>query len=365
MGAFDRPLRAADQFQRRRPALAFAVAVWVKFREDQAGDLGALISYYAFAAIFPLLLVLASVLNIVLRNDPSLRGGVLDSALSEYPVIGPQIRASLGSLPGSGVLPLVIGAVLLLFGARGVSRAMQNAMCEIWGIRRPDRPGFPASQLWGLALVLTIGLGFIVTTSLSGLANGVGHLVIGAGGEVGALLVSLALNFGVFWLSFRIATGLQVPWRNLRTGAAAAAVCWQLLQAAGGYVVSHQLHRASELYGTFGIVLGLLTWLFLQAEVTLLAAEADVVLARRLWPRRISPAPGGEQDRDAAVLAGDGPGQPETPEVPAPREHTEDGGHAYQREAYRWFSRARRARENQQALAAAARRQEAGQPDDG
>jgi hypothetical protein len=102
--------------------------------------------------------------------------------------------------------------------------------------------------------------------------------------------ISLILNVGVFWLSFKIATAWQVPWRELRTGSAIAAVCWQILQVVGGYVVSHQLHRASELYGTFGVVLGLLAWLFLQAEVTLYAAEADVVLARRLWPRSVLPA---------------------------------------------------------------------------
>ena len=111
------------------------------------------------------------------------------------------------------------------------------------------------------------------------------------------MLISLILNVGVFWLSFRIATAWQVPWRELRTGAAIAAVCWQVLQVVGGYVVSHQLHRASELYGTFGIVLGLLAWLFLQAEVTLYAAEADVVLARRLWPRSVLPASGQPEPR--------------------------------------------------------------------
>jgi len=289
MNVIERPLRAADQFQQRRPALAFPVAVWSKFNDDQAGNLAALISYYAFAALFPLLLVLVTVLNIALANDPSLRATLLNSALSQYPVIGPQIKASLGSIPGTG-LPLVIGIVLLLLGARGVASAMQNAMCEVWGIPKEQRPAFPMSQVWALALLCTIGIGFIVTTFLSGLAGGAGHVINGAVAHVGAVVISLVLNIGMFWLGFRIATARQVPWRQLRTGAAIAAVCWQVLQVVGGYVVSHQLHRSSELYGTFGIVLGLLAWLFLQAEVTLYAAEVDVVLARRLWPRSVLPA---------------------------------------------------------------------------
>ena len=275
--------------------LAFPVAVWHKFNDDRAGNLAALIAYYGFAAIFPLLLVLATVLNILLKNDPALQKTLTDSALAQYPVIGQQIKTQLGSIPGTG-LPLLIGAVLLLLGTRGVARAMQNALCEVWGIKREDRPGFPMSQLWAFALVLTVGLGFVVTTFFSGLAGGVGHVINGTVVHVATVLISLVLNVGVFWLSFRIATARQVPWRNLLLGAVLAAICWQILQVFGGYVISHQLHRASALYGTFGIVLGLLAWLFLQAEVTLYAVEVDVVRVGRLWPRSILPAP---PDKDA------------------------------------------------------------------
>jgi membrane protein len=298
MNAIERPLRAVDRFQQRHPVLAFPVAVWSKFNEDQAGNLAALIAYYAFAALFPLLLVLVTVLNIVLKNDQKLQQTLLDSALSQYPVIGQQIHDSLGTVPGTG-LPLIIGAVLLLLGARGVAGAMQNALCEVWGIKREDRPGFPMSQVWAFALILTVGLGFIVTTFLSGVAGGVGHVINGTVVHVATVLISLVLNVGVFWLSFRIATARLVRWRDLRVGAAIAAVCWQILQVVGGYVVSHQLHRASELYGIFGIVLGLLAWLFLQAEVTLYAAEVDVVLARRLWPRSVLPATAGQPAQES------------------------------------------------------------------
>ena len=289
MSAIERPLRGVDRFQQRLPVLAFPVGVWSKFNDDQAGNLAALIAYYAFAALFPLLLVLVTVLDIVLKNDPSLRDSLLNSALSQYPVIGPQIKSNLGSIGASGV-PLVIGIVFLVLGARGVAGAMQNAMYEIWGIEKEQRPGFPLQQLWAFALVLTVGIGFLVTTFLSGVAGGAGHLLNGAVAHVGAVAISLILNVGVFWLSFKIATAWQVPWRELRIGSAIAAVCWQVLQVVGGYVVGHQLHRANELYGVFGVVLGLLAWLFLQAEVTLYAAEVDVVLARRLWPRSLLPA---------------------------------------------------------------------------
>ena len=305
MNVIERRLRAADRFQQRWTVLGFPVAVWSKFNDDQAGNLAALIAYFAFAAIFPLLLVLVTVLNMALANDPSLRNTLLNSALSQYPVVGPYIRQNLGSISGTG-LPLVIGFVLLLLGARGIAGAMQNALCEVWGIPRADRPGFPVSQLWAMALVFSVGIGFVVTTFISGLAGGTGHLITGTGAHVGAVAVSLVLNVGMFWLGFRLATLGRVPWRQLRTGAVIAAVCWQILQVAGGYVVGHQLHRASALYGTFGVVLGLLAWLFLQAEVTLYAAEADVVLARRAWPRSILPG------KEAAARSPE-PAQPARP----------------------------------------------------
>jgi membrane protein len=336
MSGIKQPLSAADRFQQRWPALAFPIAVWSKFKDDKAGNLAALIAYFGFAALFPLLLVLVTVLSIVLRNDPSLQASLVNSAVSQYPVIGPEIQRSLGSLPASG-LPLVIGLVLLLFGARGVARAMQNAMFEVWGIAAERRPKFLTSQLLGLALVLTVGVGLVVTSFLSGVAGGIGHLISGTVVHVGMVLVSLVLNVGVFWLSFRIATAFQVRWRDLRTGAVIAAVCWQVLQVAGSFVIGHQLQRASELYGTFGIVLGLLAWLYLEAQVTLFAAEVDVVRARHLWPRSIMPAepepePAPAPAEGAAPAAPAAPAEPAEPaeaaeavSVPAPRVPAERG----------------------------------------
>src|SRR3984957_16031468 len=327
--AVERTGRTADAFQQRQRVLAFPVAVWKKFNDDQAGNLAALIAYYGFTAIFPLLLVLATVLNIVLKDNPSLQKTLTDSALAQYPVIGQQIKTQLGSIPGTG-LPLIIGAVLLLLGARGVANAMQNALCEVWGIPRESRPGFPMSQVWSFALLLTVGIGFIATTFLSGLAGGAGHLLTGGGATVGAVLISLVLNVGMFWLGFRLATARLVRWRDLLVGALIAALIWQVLQVAGGYVVSHQLHRANELYGTFGVVLGLVAWLYVQAEATLWAAEVDVVLAKRLWPVSAftdsdSAGSGSGSDSDSAAAgvgipaATGGAGGGAGPAAPAPR----------------------------------------------
>ena len=139
------------------------------------------------------------------------------------------------------------------------------------------RPGFPWSWLRSFGLIVVVGLGLIGTTTLSVLAGGAGHYLSGAGATVAALVVSLVLNFGVFWLAFRLGTAREIGWRQLWLGAAIGAVIWQVLQAVGGYFVSHQLAHASPTYGTFAVVIGLLAWLYLQAELTLFAVEINVV----------------------------------------------------------------------------------------
>lgn len=283
MSGISRAVDAVDRFQRRRAWLAVPWATWKKFSDDRGTRLAALISYYGVAAFFALLLVLITVLDLTMRSNPALQQSLVDSALSQYPVIGQQINSELGSVAATGT-PLAFGIALLLFSARGVALAMQNALCELWDIKRP---GFARSQLYAALLIVVVGAGLVLTTFLSGLVGGAGHVLAGLLEHAGATAVSLLLNFGVFWLGFRLATVRRVRYHDLRVGAAIAAVVWQILQVAGGYVVSHQLQRSSELYGTFGVVLGLMAWLYLQAMVTLYAAEVDVVLVRRLWPRSL------------------------------------------------------------------------------
>ena len=206
MSMVKRVTQAADTLQQHHTWVAFPIAVWKKFGDDEAGNLAALIAYYAFFAIFPLLLVLVTVLDIVLKNHPSLRESLLNSALSQYPVIGPQLGHNIGPLHQSG-LTLVIGLVGTFIGARGVASAMQNALNSAWEIPIVNRPGFPWSWLRSFGLILVVGLGLIGTTTLSVLAGGAGRVLPGAGGTVAALAVSLILNFGVFWLAFRLGVG--------------------------------------------------------------------------------------------------------------------------------------------------------------
>jgi membrane protein len=335
MSWVQRAAGVADKLQARSPLTAVPVAVWKKFQDDQAGYLAALVCYFGFVAVFPLLLIFVTVLDMTLRSDPTLHRDLLNSALMQYPVVGSEIDSSLGSIDGSG-LPLIIGIVVLLLGTRGVAFAMQNALCTVWGIRREQRPSFFTRWLYGLALVLVVGLGLVVTSFLSGIAAGAGHVLSGFVAHAGAVAISLVANVGVFWLAFRLATLRKVPWASLRVGAMLAALFWQVLQVVGGYAVAHELHRASALYGTFGVVLGLVGWLYLQATVTLYCAEVDVVLVTRHWPRSLLPdrAPATGATEPVAVAARPVPAPARSPEAASlpeaasiQQEQQEEAGH--------------------------------------
>jgi YihY family inner membrane protein len=301
MNPAEKTLRIVDRFQQRQPWLAFPVAVWKKFGDDQAGNLAALIAYYAFVSIFPLFLILTTVLDIVLRDHPTIKAELETSALANYPVVGDQIKSNVHTLSSTGPA-LVVGIVLTLLGARGVANAIQNALNSVWEVPKSSRPGFPWSWLRSFGLIFVVGGGTIATTVLSGAIGGAGHVLPGFAVKIAATAVSLAANIGLFWLGFRLATANIVTWKDLRLGAIISGCAWQILQLVGGYIVGHQLAHSSSLYGTFGVVLGLIAWLYLQAEATLYAAEANVVLVRRLWPRSLAPPPHTPEDVRALRL---------------------------------------------------------------
>lgn len=299
MGAFfGRLMHRIDAFQQRHRWLAFGVAVWKKFSDDQAGNLAALTAYFAFVSIFPLLLLLITVLGVVLRDHPELQQKVLNSALTDFPVIGQQLRENVRSLNRTGV-GFVVGIIGTLIGARGVTTAIQNAMNTVWEVPRRDRPGFPFNMFRGFGIIGTLGVGVLATTVLSGFGTWGGKILGGIGGSVAAIALSLVVNMALFWLGLRLATSAEVRTRDLRNGAILAAIVWQTLQTLGVYFVTHTLRHASSLYGTFGLVLGLLAWLYFQAQLTLYAVEADVVRARGLWPRSLFPPPLTDEDREA------------------------------------------------------------------
>jgi YihY family inner membrane protein len=273
---------AIDRWQQRHRPAGFTFAVFRKYSDDQGAYLAATISYYAFFSIFPLLLVLTTVLGFVLDAHGHLYTSVVDSALGQFPVLGHQLHTH--SLSGSGV-GIALGLVVSIWAGTSVFLAAQHAMDELWEVPSTRRPGFLGARLHALGLLGLLGGGILAATILASLATfGAAY---GIGWKLGLLALSAALDIALFWVGLRLLTSRVVSWHDLRAGAIGAGLGYAGLQALGGYYVGHVLESSSETYGTFALVIGLLSWIYLTTHVTLLASEANVVPTRRMWPRSL------------------------------------------------------------------------------
>jgi membrane protein len=273
-----------DAYQRRHRWLGVPIAVVYKFVDDQGGYLAALITYYGFLSLFPLLLIFSTVLGFLLPGNPALQQQLIDSALGQFPIIGDQLGSTAQPLRGSG-WGLTIGILVALYGGLGVAVAIQNAFNQVWGVPVHRRPDPVRARLRSLLLLGLLGLGVLLTTALSALVA-VGER-FGPGLRIGAVVLAVITNAALFVLAFRTLTTRKVAIREVLPGSVLAAVAWQILQSLGAIYVDYQLRGTSQVYGLFGIVLGLLAWIYVEAVVIVLAAELNAVLARRLWPRAL------------------------------------------------------------------------------
>ncbi len=243
-----------------------------------------MVAYYAFFSLMPLLLVFATILGFVLADDPDLQSRVVDSALAQYPVIGAQIDRNVSSIQGSGVA-LVTGILGTLWAGLGAVRAAAQAFDTVWDVPMRDRSGFLAARARALAMLVVVGGGTILGTAATSLSQS-----LDLGVAVGLLGIGLGwlLDLGVVLMAFKVLTTRDRPWSVLLPGAAVGASGWVVLHALGGWIVRTRLDGASEIYGTFAVVIVLLSWMHLQGLVLIAAAELNVVIDARLWPRSIN-----------------------------------------------------------------------------
>jgi membrane protein len=272
-----------DSLQRRHPVFGFPLAVLYKYIDDQGSYLAALITYYAFVSLFPLLLLLSTVLGWVLVGHPALQEQVMGSALSQFPVIGSQLGEP-KHLSG-GVTGVVIGVLGALYGGLGVGVALQNAMNTAWAVPKNLRPDPFKSRGRSLLLLVTVGAALGGTTVLAGISAGSG--AFGAATKAAVMVASIAVNAGAFVMAFRVSTDRDLNARQVAPGAVIAALGWQLLQTFGATYVGHVVKSASATNGVFALVLGMLAFLYLTATLVVFCAEINVVRVDRLHPRAL------------------------------------------------------------------------------
>jgi YihY family inner membrane protein len=298
MNPVERVLRRADAAQQRHTPSAFLVGVSKKFGDDNAGALVSNLAYTAFVSVFPLLLILVTILVNVAAGDPSLRNRLISGATAEFPLIGTQLAHNIHALKRASPASLTVGLLLLVWGATRLAQAGLFTMAQVWNLPGPSRPGYFPRLIRSVIFLCLLALGVGLSSLLGGLVTFGAHSVWFR--VLAQILAGLA-NVGLYFAAFRVLTPGGVPWRRLVPGAVAGGILWTVLQAIGAYLVHHDL-RSDSVYGIFATVLGLVAWVYLAAEVALYSAEVNVVLARRLWPRAIVQPPLTEADRASMAL---------------------------------------------------------------
>jgi YihY family inner membrane protein len=298
MNPVEKAIRKLDATQRRYTPTAFVFGVVKKYGDDNGGVLASNLAYSAFLSLFPLLLILVTILGLIASVNPSFRTQVLNAVAGQVPLIGNQLTTNVQQLQRSSVIGLIVGVIGLIWGASGLAQAGLFTMEQVWNLPGPARPGF-LQRLGRAGLFLCLlGGGVIVTTGLASLTT---YLHNGLAFKLPIELATAAFNAGMYLGAFRALTPKGVPTRKLLPGAITGGICWTVLQVLGTYLVHRFLHSDS-VYGVFGTVLGLLAWITLAVQVTVYSAEINVVLARRLWPRSIVQPPLTEADRASMAL---------------------------------------------------------------
>jgi membrane protein len=278
---------ALDRYQRRTPLVGVPLAIVYKYADDQGNYLAAMITYYAFIAIFPLLLLSSSILGFVLQGDPGLQEDVLNSALSQFPIIGDQLGRPEG-LTGS-TAAAVVGGLAALYGSLGLGQALQNAMNVAWAVPRNSRPNPVLLRLKSLLLLVSAGLAVLALSVFSALSTATDVLDERIDGTVRVLIhvATLLLVAAMLSVAFRFTAARQHSLIAAVPGALTVAVLWQGLQLGGALFATRVIAGTSGMNATFGLVLGLIGIIYIASAVAVLGMEVNVVLARRLWPRAL------------------------------------------------------------------------------
>ena len=283
-----------DSYQQRHPALGVPVAVVRKFVEDESINLAAVIAFWAFFSVFPLLLIFVTLLGYVL--PPSLQGDVLRSVAGFFPLLGTD---SIGHLSGQW-WTLVLGILSALWSGSFVVIAIQSAFNSVWEIPYAQRPSFRAQMRRGLFALGAIAFGLVASTVMSNYVTGfTSGTSLGIVARVAAYLIAVGLDVGLYVVAFRLLTDRRVSTRNVLPGALLSGLAFWLLQQLSSLIIFRYLQNAQRIYGNFATVITILSWFYTQSVVTLVGAQLNVVLTERLHPRRLLTAPVPEADQRA------------------------------------------------------------------
>jgi membrane protein len=288
-------LERFDRWQQSRRWVALPVAVGKKYSEDRSANLASMIAFWAFFSIFPLLLAFVTVLAYVLP-DPATKANVLKHVATFFPLLHPD---TIKSLSGSW-WTLLLGLATSLWSGLGVVKTVETAFDSVWEVPMAERPKFLETIKRALLVLVTIGLGLVISTVISGYVAGTATgLHLGWLGRLAGYVIAIVLDIGLFIAAFGMLTDRDISTRDVLPGAVLSGLVFWLLQQLSSFIISRHLQSAQSTYGSFATVITLLWWFYLQGQITMLGAQLNVVVKKALWPRSLLGGPDTAADHSA------------------------------------------------------------------
>lgn len=276
--------KSFDTFQQKHAVLAFPVAVIKRYGDDKTGRQAALVTYYAFLALFPLLLVFITILGLVISNNPGLEAKIIGEVYKYFPALGDDLRGNVHTLKGSGVV-LALEVLALLYGARGLAAMLQEAFNNVWHVENEFRPGFVGDNLRSFGMMASVGFGIVIGTVLSYVVGT--FLNFGIIGTVLLTLLNFLITTGLFLIVFRLGTASRIGLQCLWPGAIIASIGVLIVQHFGTTIMAHELPKLTGTYGSFALALAMMFWIYLQSQIILYALEITAVRAQKDWPKKL------------------------------------------------------------------------------
>ena len=281
-GLVNRIIAWADRLQRTHGVLGFPYAVVKKYGDDEGGRQAALITYYGFLSIFPLLLLGVAVLSRVLADHPDLRQRLITEIVPQ--ALRSTVEHSLATLPSS-TIPFIAGLIGLLLSGTGVVFSAYQTLNHVAAVRYRLRAGFFSRYVRVFVVLATLMAGALATGALTVVATA----LPGQPGleRAAAVLGSALIVFAVLLLGARLLLARPAPVRALWPGAIMGGAAVTVVLNAGAPLLAKLVARAGPVYGSFATVAGMFALLYLVGQALVYAAEVAAVRYARLWPRAL------------------------------------------------------------------------------
>lgn len=280
----ERSVDRVDDLQRRVTPLAVVFGVVKRYGEDRGGQLAMLLAYRGFFSLFPLLLAFVTSVGLLLAGNPDLREDLIDSTLSSVPVVGEEIKRSADASGGS-VLVLVLSILVSIWAGLGLLEMLQESLNTVWGVPFFRRPPWVLRRLRSMPGALLVGTCLVLSGASAWIFNDRDLPALQrVSGYVLPFVAGSLCYLGLHWLL----CARKVPFTAQLPGALFVGVSWLVLQLLGTWYVNRFVLRASETYGVFVVVFGLLSWSYLLGMLYIYGNELAAVLHERRWPRSLS-----------------------------------------------------------------------------